>query len=220
MTLEVESALGPETPTTIHCVLKYIQKLPPKVQIETEFVERRGILHISRMRLDEQVNKAERDISNGADPEVRDLHDSETCIRFRCERIGTLDSLHYVEVSAAEFPMRDDCVEVEIMAAGVNFKVLPLLDILGDHLLTFKQDVAVSMGIVPENEHLLGLEGSGIIRRLGKTATPLKMGQRVLVYEKGAFVNRIQLTPERVYPLPHSMSFEVGSCEPSLQSNC
>jgi NADPH:quinone reductase-like Zn-dependent oxidoreductase len=90
-------------------------------------------------------------------------------------------------------------------------------------VLTSKQDVAVSMGIVPENEHLLGLEGSGVIRRLGKsTPSHLKIGQRVLLYEKGAFANRIQLTPERVYPLPDSLSFEVRSVYVlrSLGSGC
>jgi hypothetical protein len=67
------------------------------------------------------------------------------------------------------------------------------------------------MGIVPENEHLPGLEGAGVIRRVGKFGSRFKVGQRVLVYEKGTFANRVQLTPERVYPLPDSMSFEVGN---------
>jgi NADPH:quinone reductase-like Zn-dependent oxidoreductase len=69
------------------------------------------------------------------------------------------------------------------------------------------------MGIVPENEHLLGLEGSGVIRRLGKSITSLKIGQRVIHYDKGAFANRIQLTAERVYPLPDSLSFEVETVQ-------
>jgi NADPH:quinone reductase-like Zn-dependent oxidoreductase len=68
------------------------------------------------------------------------------------------------------------------------------------------------MGIVPENEHLPGLEGAGVIRRVGSLVSSLNVGQRVLVYEKGTFANRIQVTPERVYPLPASMSFEVSSC--------
>lgn len=67
------------------------------------------------------------------------------------------------------------------------------------------------MGIVPENEHLPGLEGAGVIRRVGNLVSSLNVGQRVLVYEKGTFANRIQVTPERVYPLPASMSFEVSS---------
>ncbi len=68
------------------------------------------------------------------------------------------------------------------------------------------------MGIVPENEHLPGLEGAGVIRRVGGSISSLKVGQRVLVYEKGTFANRIQLTAARVHPLPDSMSFEV-SCQ-------
>lgn len=73
----------------------------------------------------------------------------------------------------------------------------------------------MTMGIVPENEYLLGLEGAGVIRRVGNQVSSLKIGQRVLVYEKGTFANRIQLTPERVYPLPDWMSFEV--CHPVVE---
>ena len=65
------------------------------------------------------------------------------------------------------------------------------------------------MGIVPENEYLLGLEGAGVVRRLGKQTRSVSIGQRVLVYDKGTFANRVQTTSERVYPLPDSMSFEV-----------
>lgn len=68
------------------------------------------------------------------------------------------------------------------------------------------------MGIVPENEHLPGLEGAGVIRRVGSLVSTFKVGQRVLVYEKGTFANRIQVSPERVHSLPDSMSFEVRSC--------
>jgi hypothetical protein len=124
ITLDVESASGLETPTTIHRVLKYMQASPPTAQIETEFVERHGVLHTSRIRLDEPINKVEKDAAHGVDLQVRNLHESETCIRFRCERVGTLDSLRYAEVSTTELPLRDDCVEVEVVAAGVNFKVL------------------------------------------------------------------------------------------------
>lgn len=64
------------------------------------------------------------------------------------------------------------------------------------------------MGIVPENQHLLGLEGAGVIRRVGKSVKSLKIGQRVMVFEKGTFANRIIATTERVYPLPDRVSFE------------
>ena len=65
------------------------------------------------------------------------------------------------------------------------------------------------MGIVPENQFLLGLEGAGTVRRVGRNLNrPFHVGQRVLVFEKGCFANRIQLTTQRTYPLPDAMSFE------------
>lgn len=65
------------------------------------------------------------------------------------------------------------------------------------------------MGTVPENEHLLGLEGAGVIRRLGKYK-PYCIGQRVVTYRKGTFGNRVQAPVERIHLLPDDMSFEVG----------
>lgn len=65
------------------------------------------------------------------------------------------------------------------------------------------------MGIVPENEYLLGLEGAGIVRRVHPSVTKFRPGDRVLVFEKGTFANRIILTTERTSHIPNSMSFEV-----------
>jgi NADPH:quinone reductase-like Zn-dependent oxidoreductase len=66
------------------------------------------------------------------------------------------------------------------------------------------------MGIVPENEYLLGLEGAGVIRRVGNSVHSVKIGQRVLLHNKGTFANRLQVFPEKVHVLPDSMSFEVS----------
>lgn len=72
------------------------------------------------------------------------------------------------------------------------------------------------MGIVPENEHLPGLEGAGVVRRIGAATSGVKVGQRVLVYEKGTFANRVQVTSARTYPIPNSMSFEEAATMPSV----
>lgn len=78
-------------------------------------------------------------------------------------------------------------------------------------MLTIEQDLAVAMGIVPENEYLLGLEGAGVIKRVGSLVQTLKTGQRVLLHNKGTFANRIQVFPAKVHVIPDSMSFEVGT---------
>lgn len=188
-TLDVEHGSGKTTIPTINTILKFLEKPTPKTHIDHEFVERRGILHISRILPDHLVNKVVKEERHGAELVTRSLRDANTTIRLICERLGTLDSLCYAEIGSEELPLGDNRVEVEIATSGLNFK-----------------DLAVTMGIVPENQHLLGLEGAGTIRRPGSTS--YKVGQRVLVFEKGTFANRIIATTERVYPIPDSMSFE------------
>lgn len=65
------------------------------------------------------------------------------------------------------------------------------------------------MGLLQADEHLLGLEGGGVIRRLGRNTGSLKVGQRVVVSRKGSFANRIQSPVEAIHPLPDWMSYEV-----------
>lgn len=198
-TLDVESSLGTNTITAIDTILKTLERPATKTHIENEYVERGGVIHVSRVQPDHLINNAEKEDASGAELINTPLHESKTTIRLQCERLGTLDSLSFCEVSPKELPLPDGCVEVELAAAGLNFK-----------------DIAVTMGIVPENEHLLGLEGAGTIRRVGKLATSYKIGQRVLVFEKGCFGNRIIATTERVYALPESITFEEASTLPSV----
>ncbi|KAF4302806.1 Beta-ketoacyl synthase [Botryosphaeria dothidea] len=121
-----------------------------------------SFFYISRVLPNDGVNKAVDEELHGRGFENMLLHEREATIRLRAERVGTIEALHYSEVE--EPPLGDNRVEVEIEAAGMNFK-----------------DLAITMGIVPDNEHLLGLEGAGIIRRVSSTS--YKVGDRVLVFE-------------------------------------
>lgn len=193
-TLDVESASSSTTLGAIDSVLRSLQQPPPKSYIENEYVERGGVVSICRILPNHAVNHAEVEDRDGADLQTRDLHSADACIRLHCERLGTIDSLCYSEVDSAELPLPAGCVEVEIAAAGLNFK-----------------DIAITMGIIPENQHLLGLEGAGVIRRVGSSVSQFTIGQRVLVFEKGTFGNRIIATTERTYGIPDDMTFEVRS---------
>ncbi|KAI9781693.1 MAG: Type I Iterative PKS [Peltula sp. TS41687] len=196
VTLDLESGLGTETAATIHRALEYIRNPMPQTRIESEFVERSGIIHISRLLPDNPINNAER---HGAETRLQSLHDHRSCVRLVSDGVGTLDSLHYVEVSSGEILLDDGFIEVNIHAASLNFK-----------------DVAVAMGIVPADEYRLGLEGAGVIRRVGRDTGSLRVGQRVLVYDKGTFANRVQSPIEAIHPLPDSMSFEEATTLPGV----
>jgi hypothetical protein len=195
-TLDVESASGSKTLGAIDSVLRSLKQPRPRKHVENEYVERDGVISICRILPNHALNHAEKEDRQGADLQIKDLHAAKTCIRLQCERLGTIDSLCYSEVDSAEILLPDGCVEVEIAAAGLNFK-----------------DIAITRGIIPENQHLLGLEGAGVIKRVGKSASQFTVGQRALVFEKGTFGNRIISTTERTYGIPDDMTFEVRSYE-------
>jgi NADPH:quinone reductase-like Zn-dependent oxidoreductase len=67
----------------------------------------------------------------------------------------------------------------------------------------------VTMGIVPENEHTLGYEASGVVTRLGLGVTKFKVGERVCFLNNGSYANRLQVPTGRAHVIPDSMSFEV-----------
>lgn len=184
-TLDVQSRDGQHTVSTISRILDHIQQHGPLT--EHEFVEREGVIQISRVLPNTAVNQMSHERTHGRDFEDLMLHDQPTTVRLISERLGTLDALQFNEIG--ELPLGPNRVEVELHSAGLNFK-----------------DLAITMGIVPENEHLLGLEGAGTISRPGSTS--YTVGDRVLVFEKGTFANRVIATTERVYPIPDWMSFE------------
>lgn len=184
-TLDVQNPEGVHTASTISTILDHIQRRGPLT--EHEFVERAGIIHVSRVLPNYAVNEmSEERVHGRVFGEVK-LFDQTSTVRLISERLGTLDALQFNEIG--EIPLGPNRVEVELEAAGLNFK-----------------DLAISMGIVPENEHLLGLEGAGTVIRPGSTR--YSIGDRVLVFEKGTFANRVIATTERVYPIPDWMSYE------------
>lgn len=122
-TLDVGSKSGANTLWAMSCILKSLLSPPPTKRIESEYVERDGVIYISRLLPDGSLNQAEKDDTNGAAPESVSLHEARGTVRLRCERVGTLESLQYAHVSSTDLPLMENCVEVELAAAGLNFKV-------------------------------------------------------------------------------------------------
>lgn len=197
ITLDVENATSFTNANAIHTCLELLMNPGGKFKAENEFVERRGIIYTSRLVPDEKLNEAKFEHLRGRKPRELDIHEQDTCIRLRAERLGTLDSLHYAEVSSDILELEDGFIEVDVVAAGVNFK-----------------DVAVAMGIVPGNEHTLGGEGAGIVRRVGAGVPALKPGQRVVFLHEAAFANMMTAPYQCVYPIPDWISFEEAASLP------
>lgn len=197
MTLDVEHCTGNSTFKAIHHILDRLTKTETGTVMtgDNEFVERAGIIHIERVVPDDFVNtQAMIDHQQGKMEDIP-LFEHEHCVHLVSDRVGTLKSLRYVETSADTNPLPDGHIEVDIHALSLNFK-----------------DLAIVMGIIPGDEQLLGLDGAGTVRQLGKGAGNYYVGQRVLANRKGCFANRVQCnTDGEAFPLPDSIPFEAAS---------
>ncbi|GME30251.1 polyketide synthase 2 [Neofusicoccum parvum] len=197
-TLDVEDGAGAATFPAIQAVLaRLLEDSAPEMARDSEYAERGGVIHVSRVLPHDAVNKAVGEEKHGRELQDVKLHAHPSTIRLRAERIGALDALTYFEAAEGEEAVPDGFVEVELAAAGLNFK-----------------DLAITMGIVPENEWVLGLEGAGVVRR---SASPEYVpGDRVIVFSKRSFANRVICEAGRLYPMPGWMSFEEASTLPCV----
>lgn len=96
-------------------------------------------------------------------------------------------------------------VEIEVCAAGLNFR-----------------DVMYSMGLLPDEAlengfsgPTLGMELSGIVRRIGAGVTELKPGQDVLAFAPASFATRVYTRADAVVPKPQGWSHEAGATVPT-----
>ncbi|KAH8688630.1 putative polyketide synthase [Talaromyces proteolyticus] len=192
ITLDLESSAMASL-STIVLILQYLDRPPSTTQLESEFVERGGVIHISRIIPHETEFHHNKEASNS----LQGFDDSEKCFGLQCGSLGALDSLEFIERASPMLAVKDGHVEVDIRAVGMNFK-----------------DVAIVMGVVDENEHTLGSEGAGVVRRVGADVQDFHIGDRVMLIHSGCLGNRIQVPQGRVQRIPDSISLEDAATMP------
>ncbi len=77
----------------------------PKKGVETEFVERAGVIYVNRVVPDTAANQFAVDEVVGAKPVERSLHDVEPVVMLKAEKLGTLEALRCSEITEHEAPM-------------------------------------------------------------------------------------------------------------------
>ncbi|KAK3292170.1 uncharacterized protein B0H64DRAFT_466731 [Chaetomium fimeti] len=199
VTLDVQSGVGSaDTSRAIRQVLDAVRR--GSETGETEYMERGGLLHVQRLVPDRAVNAFKRAEVEGLETVLTDFHGTRAQLQIHAERIGTLQSLMWCETGVYdEDPLEDGHIEVEIMAVGVNFK-----------------DVATTMGIVPEDEHMIGFECAGVVKKLGSGVTRFRQGDRVCILKPGSYANRVRVSVERCHAIPDTMTFEEAATIPSV----
>lgn len=72
------------------------------------------------------------------------------------------------------------------------------------------------MGTAPGDETALGYEAAGVVTKVAaQGVSGLSVGDRVVVFDKGCFANRIRTRPARVHRIPDSLTFEEAATIPT-----
>jgi NADPH:quinone reductase-like Zn-dependent oxidoreductase len=74
------------------------------------------------------------------------------------------------------------------------------------------------MGIVDDRGTGLGLEGSGIIKRVGANVHGLRPGDRVIMMCQNCFSTSLITTQKRVFRIPNNLSLECAASMPCVYS--
>ncbi|KAE8401952.1 putative polyketide synthase [Aspergillus pseudonomiae] len=99
---------------------------------------------------------------------------------------GLLDTLEWLDSSYGS--LGQDDVEVDIEYIGLNFR-----------------DIMIAMGFVGDIGEL-GLEGSGIVRRVGSNVTNIMPGDEILILDSGLMRTRIIVNQQHCLKLPKGLS--------------
>ena len=109
---------------------------------------------------------------------------------------GTLDGIQFRQMPPAV--LGEDDVEIEVRAAGLNFKdVMNVMGLLSDE--------AVEGGIAGKN---LGLECAGVISRVGNKVNDLRAGDEVMAWSANSYAGYTVTPASCVVRKPQHLSFE------------
>ncbi|KAI1109794.1 hypothetical protein F5Y14DRAFT_431116 [Nemania sp. NC0429] len=166
------------------------------LEAETEIAEHEGRLYIPRIFDHKDLNKSLEMIGRRPPVESQPFYQPDHALQLDIGTPGKLDTLHFIQDSMSSEPLGENDIELEVHANGLN-----------------SDDVMISMGLVSSTE--LGVDASGIVKRVGSKVTMTKPGNRVATFFPGACRNILRMHESLVVNLPDDMSLEEGASLPA-----
>ena len=170
-----------------------------KLEYEAEYMDLDNTICIGRIARSNEVDQHLCSRSMAPDPEDYKIGQDEWCsIHLSIGAPGLLESLNFVGSPPFHEPLVADEIEVEVKASGVNFK-----------------DVLTALSQV--NETFLGLEGAGVVTRVG-SHTDFQVGDRVAGFFENSLRTHSRCHHFRACRIPDGMDFYVASGIPIVYS--
>lgn len=168
---------------------------------EREFQILNGIPHICRVVPDEPLNDTIDRLTGPKDaqePETLtygEVNASERPLRLAIGKPGQLDAVRFQLEDGPEAPLLPDEVEIQVKVSALNFR-----------------DVMSIMGLIPSPT--LGIEASGVVRRIGSAVSHLKVSDRVALVGNDAHASIMRGKASHAFKVPDAMTFEQAAALP------
>ncbi|CZR58380.1 uncharacterized protein PAC_08272 [Phialocephala subalpina] len=165
--------------------------------IDLEYTERNIQILIPRVLPDPEANKAS--VQNSDFPAVEDqlFYQEDRPLLLEVGTAGLMDTKRFVGDLEHDQPLPDDFVEVAPKTFSLNFR-----------------DVMIAMGHL--NETVMGHECAGVITRVGKNITHLKVGDHVAAMMRVRYANYIRLLGIAVSKVPNNIPWEEETSMPMV----
>ena len=180
------------------CRAAFIQEgselLQPPAQ-ESEFLERGGILHIPRVVQDFGMEQRIQNLTRNLVPMEQTSFEPDRSVSLRIGSVGLLDTFYFDHDDHSEGPLETDEVEIQIRAAGLNFR-----------------DVMTVLGKLPERG--IGFDCAGLVTAVGSKVLDLTVGDRVCALSPGAFGTTMRCAAACAVKISESIDFETAASLP------
>ena len=166
-------------------------------QCENETVEAKNVLTIPRLQDEEQLNRTIQHVALPPQPVLQPLLQPDRPLSLTIGKVGLLDKLCFVDNNLLVAPLQSDEVEIEVQTCALN-----------------QNDLMVALG--QKSDLVLGLDAAGIVKKLGKQVTRLRIGDRVAFVKRGSMATHAHVKEILAQRLPDGMSLEEGATVPLI----
>ena len=196
--LDPERKSSQETATVIsHLFNTLFENVTGESSKDVEFVEKKGILYVSRIVEDEVLQRYLSASTTVPEPEIEPFFQAHRPLRLEVATPGLLDSLRFIEDVTASLPIATDQLRIEPKAFGVNFR-----------------DVMISLGQL-EDTSLMSSEYSGIVADVGADLKErFYVGDRVCAWGGNAYASSVVINGLAAHHIPDTMTFETAASIP------
>lgn len=165
--------------------------------IETELAVQDGVVCIPRLVRDVNMDQSLMRETFSNSRYLQPFEQNGRPLKLTIANPGFLDTLCFVDDEQAIKDLQDHEIEIDIQAAGLNFK-----------------DVILALGQLAGNH--LGQECSGVVTRIGREVTRLQPGDRVCAVAPNAIANLGRCPDHCAVQIPDSMSYAEGASIPVI----